>query len=197
MDWRCTTWSTDASVLYHSCRCRSVMTAPGSMALTRMLSGPNARASEWSGRPPRPWPSHRPPSPPRRTPGDRGEIDDRAEAQLLHVRMHGLGGKEMMAEVHVLGVVPIVGVTSATGWRLSLAALLTSTATGPSVARARDRGLEGGNVGHVAAQKKRRAAVAVRARALASSRCRSRNATRARLRRRRGQCRRRCRTRRR
>ena len=30
--------------LIHSRLCRSVMTAPGAMALTRILSGPNSRA---------------------------------------------------------------------------------------------------------------------------------------------------------
>src|SRR5271166_841046 len=43
--WRRTIASTDSGVLYQSWRCFSVITAPGSMALTRILSAPKARAS--------------------------------------------------------------------------------------------------------------------------------------------------------
>ena len=47
MAWRWTIASINSGVLYHSRRCRSVITAPGSIAFTRMLSEPNARASAW------------------------------------------------------------------------------------------------------------------------------------------------------
>ena len=43
--WRDTMAATDSSVLYQSARWRSVITAPGSMALTRILSAPNALPS--------------------------------------------------------------------------------------------------------------------------------------------------------
>ncbi len=60
-DWRCTIASTASGVLYQSRRWRSVITAPGSMALTRMLSGPKARAQRpRRGRRWRPLPPRRP-----------------------------------------------------------------------------------------------------------------------------------------
>ena len=91
-------------------------------------------------------------------PGDRGEVDDRAAAELAHLRAHGLGGEELVAEVHVdRAWSQYSGVTASTSWRSSLAALLTSTPIGPSLG-ARPSAIacaERGDVGQVAADEER------------------------------------------
>jgi len=41
--------------------------------------------------------------------GHGAEVDDGAAAGRLHVRQHGLGGEELVAQVHSYAVVPVLG----------------------------------------------------------------------------------------
>ena len=88
---------------------RSVITHPGAMAFTRMFSPPssvdNARQPHdgrlgcdvadavaiGDG------------------PGDRGDVDDRAAARILHVGPHVFGGKQLMLQIHRDAIVEISG----------------------------------------------------------------------------------------
>ena len=84
------------------------MTAPGAMALTRMSSaecagerigeadhaGLGGGVGDEIGAP-----EH---------PGGRGEIDDRAVAELLHVRVHRLRGEELVPQIDVHRAVPVL-----------------------------------------------------------------------------------------
>ena len=82
--------------------------------------------------------------------------------KLAHLRMNGLGGKKVMPQIDVLGVVPIVG--GHVGDRVALV-------VGRVVDQDRDRAelrsrfgdscLQRRDVGHVAVQKKRRPARAL------------------------------------
>ena len=82
--------------------------------------------------------------------------------KLAHLRMDGLGGKKVMAQIHVLGVVPIVGGDVGDGVALVVGGVIDQDRDRAELlARFRDCGLQRHDVGHVAVKKKRRPALAL------------------------------------
>ena len=91
----------------------------------------------------------------RAAPGDRREIDDRAEAQLAHLRMHGLGCEKVMPQIHVLRMVPIVGGDVGDRVALVVGGVVDQDRDRAELrAGFRDRSLQRRDVGHVAVREK-------------------------------------------
>ena len=121
-----------ASGLAHSVFCRSVITQPGTIVLTRMRCLPRSRAKE------RVMPCtadfrrrvdrH---SADGLEPGIRTKIDDRALAGRDHVGRDGLGGEEHVAQIGGDALIVIFRRDLLPSCRSSRAALLTSTPAGP------------------------------------------------------------------
>ena len=82
--------------------------------------------------------------------------------KLAHLRMNGLGGKKVMPQIHVLGVVPIVGGDVGDRVALVIGGIVDQDRDRAELRPGfRDRGLQRRDVGHVAVQKKRRPALAL------------------------------------
>ena len=82
--------------------------------------------------------------------------------KLAHLRMNGLGCKKMVPQIHVLGVVPIMGGDVGDGVALVIRGVIDQDRDRAELrARFRDRGLQRGDVGHVAVEKKRRPALSL------------------------------------